>query len=72
MFSQLDGARDRSEGGLGIGLALARTIIELHGGTIEARSAGPRAGSEFHIRLPLLESDRTVPAEGFPSGPARL
>jgi signal transduction histidine kinase len=56
MFSQLESARDRSEGGLGIGLALAKNIIELHGGTLEARSAGHLAGSEFQIRLPLLES----------------
>lgn len=55
MFSQAPGARDRSEGGLGIGLALARGIIELHGGTIEGRSPGG-IGSEFQIRLPLLES----------------
>jgi two-component system, chemotaxis family, CheB/CheR fusion protein len=57
MFSQLEGTRDRSEGGLGIGLALARSIIELHGGTIEARSAGPKAGSEFEFLLPLPEAN---------------
>jgi len=56
MFSQLDSARDRSEGGLGIGLALAKSIVELHGGTIEAKSAGVGTGSEFQIRLPLLDS----------------
>jgi len=54
MFSQLEGTRDRSEGGLGIGLALARNIVELHGGTIEARSAGPGRGSEFKVDLPIL------------------
>jgi PAS domain S-box-containing protein len=57
MFSQLEGVRDRSEGGIGIGLALAKSIVELHGGTIEAKSAGEGAGSEFKIRLPLLESN---------------
>jgi two-component system, chemotaxis family, CheB/CheR fusion protein len=56
MFSQLEGTRDRSEGGLGIGLALAKNIIELHGGTIAAKSAGQGAGSEFQILLPVLES----------------
>ena len=57
MFSQLEGTRDRSEGGLGIGLALAKNIVELHGGTIAATSPGPGAGSEFLIRLPVLESN---------------
>lgn len=55
MFSQLEGGREHAQGGLGIGLALAKGIVELHGGTIEARSAGPGAGSEFTIRLPRLE-----------------
>ena len=53
MFSQVVSSRDRSEGGLGIGLALAKGLIELHGGEIEARSAGPGQGSEFIVRLPL-------------------
>ena len=52
MFSQVKVGKDRSEGGLGIGLALARGLIELHGGTIEARSAGSGHGSEFIVRLP--------------------
>jgi signal transduction histidine kinase len=42
----------RSEGGLGIGLALVKGLIELHGGTIEGFSAGPGMGSEFTIHLP--------------------
>jgi PAS domain S-box-containing protein len=54
MFSQLEVTRDRAEGGLGIGLSLAKSIVELHGGTIEARSAGPGAGSEFRISLPAV------------------
>ena len=53
MFSQVHSTTDRSEGGLGIGLALAQGLIELHGGTIEANSAGLGCGSEFTVRLPL-------------------
>jgi CheY-like chemotaxis protein len=56
MFSQLAPALDRSQGGLGIGLALVRGLAELHGGTVAAFSNGPGAGSEFVIRLPLSSS----------------
>jgi CheY-like chemotaxis protein/two-component sensor histidine kinase len=53
MFSQLTPALDRSHGGLGIGLALVRGLVELHGGTVSADSAGAGMGSEFVIHLPL-------------------
>jgi PAS domain S-box-containing protein len=52
MFSQVNSAIDRAEGGLGIGLALVKGLVELHGGTVDARSAGPGRGSEFIVRLP--------------------
>jgi PAS domain S-box-containing protein len=52
MFAQVSSARDRSEGGLGIGLALTKGLVELHGGQIEAHSAGLGRGSEFTVRLP--------------------
>ena len=52
MFSQVKSAIARSEGGLGIGLALAKGLIELHGGTIDVQSAGAGLGSEFRIYLP--------------------
>jgi PAS domain S-box-containing protein len=52
MFSQVKSTQDRSEGGLGIGLALAKGLVELHGGVIEARSEGRGKGSEFIVRLP--------------------
>jgi PAS domain S-box-containing protein len=53
MFTQLDSSRGRAPGGLGVGLALARQLVELHGGTVEARSEGPGRGSEFTVRIPL-------------------
>jgi PAS domain S-box-containing protein len=52
MFSQVRTAQEHAGGGLGIGLALARGIVELHGGRIEATSAGPGKGSRFTVRLP--------------------
>ena len=52
MFSQAAPALEHSEGGLGIGLSLVRGLIQLHGGTVEANSAGPGHGSEFIVRLP--------------------
>jgi PAS domain S-box-containing protein len=53
MFSQLDSDRARSHGGLGIGLSLARRLVQLHGGSIEAFSGGVGCGSRFTVRLPL-------------------
>jgi CheY-like chemotaxis protein len=53
MFSQVSPALERTQGGLGIGLALARGLVELHGGSIEARSEGLEQGSTFIVRLPL-------------------
>jgi signal transduction histidine kinase/ActR/RegA family two-component response regulator len=52
MFSQIDSAIDRAEGGLGIGLALVKGLVGLHGGTVEAASPGLGLGSEFNIKLP--------------------
>jgi signal transduction histidine kinase/CheY-like chemotaxis protein len=52
MFSQAQVALDRSDGGLGIGLALVKGLVELHGGTVHADSPGPRGGSTFTVRLP--------------------
>jgi PAS domain S-box-containing protein len=53
MFAQVEGARNRSQGGLGIGLTLAKRLVELHGGRMEAHSEGLGKGSEFVVRLPL-------------------
>ncbi len=52
MFTQLDPSHTQAGGGLGIGLTLVRRLVEMHGGTDEARSEGPRAGAEFVVRLP--------------------
>jgi len=62
MFVQIEPPLERTEGGLGIGLALAKGLVELHGGTIEARSAGLGHGSEFIVKLPL------APAGGVARG----
>ena len=52
LFGQADAAAPRSRSGLGIGLALVRTLVELHGGSVTAASAGLGQGSEFTVRLP--------------------
>jgi CheY-like chemotaxis protein/two-component sensor histidine kinase len=56
MFTQVDRSLEKSHGGLGIGLAIVKRLVEMHGGTVEARSDGPGAGSEFLIRLPVVLS----------------
>jgi PAS domain S-box-containing protein len=68
LFTQAEPAPERAAGGLGIGLTLARTLVELHGGTIEAHSAGRGKGSEFVVRLPVLAS-RVQPNVGAPAAP---
>ena len=54
MFAQEAGAMSRAQGGLGIGLTLVQNLVEMHGGSVEAHSAGRGKGSEFIVRLPLL------------------
>jgi signal transduction histidine kinase/ActR/RegA family two-component response regulator len=54
MFAQPHGADGRSESGLGIGLTMVRSLLEMHGGTVDARSDGAGKGSEFVVRLPLM------------------
>ncbi|MBX3469014.1 MAG: PAS domain-containing protein [Planctomycetes bacterium] len=73
LFVQGPRALDRREGGLGLGLALVRNIVALHGGTVEARSDGPGRGSAFTVRLPLAEGAAPAavpaPAAARPDGP---
>ena len=69
MFSQAPEAQEHAEGGLGIGLALAKGLVELHGGTIEVHSAGPNRGSTFIVTLPHQPVGRAVVREAAPPAP---
>jgi two-component system CheB/CheR fusion protein len=73
LFSQAPGTRDavrhsgqNGQSGIGIGLGIARRLVEMHGGTLSAASAGPGRGSTFTIRLPLAESAPAAPASAAP------
>jgi len=69
LFVQERQAIDRAQGGLGLGLAIVRTLVELHGGTVEARSEGYGKGSEFIVRLTAAPAgDETAPASRRESG----
>ncbi len=68
MFSQVESALDRARGGLGIGLALTQRLVELHGGSVSARSAGLGRGSEFEVRLPMSEPRPAAPDAALGQG----
>jgi signal transduction histidine kinase/ActR/RegA family two-component response regulator len=73
MFTQVDRSSRRSQGGLGIGLTLVRSLVTIHGGRVEARSAGLGAGSEFIVDLPIRigRRVRTHEAESLAAFPPR-
>lgn len=69
LFSQADRSLGSSKGGMGIGLALVRSLVEMHGGTVEAHSEGVGKGSEFVVRLPLT-SETAQEAKSVPELPS--
>jgi PAS domain S-box-containing protein len=73
-FAQADQALDRSRGGLGLGLALVKALVQMHGGEVAAVSEGPGRGSEFTVRLPLdrARTPRRPPAPAPAPAPAAL
>jgi PAS domain S-box-containing protein len=70
MFTQADGSLDRAHGGLGIGLTLVKRLVEMHGGSVEVRSAGRDQGSEFTVRLPAVVGLLSEPVENDGDSPA--
>lgn len=67
MFSQVDSSWENAQGGLGIGLCLVKSLVELHGGTVEARSAGLGQGAEFVVKLPCVVEPSAERALADPS-----
>jgi signal transduction histidine kinase/CheY-like chemotaxis protein len=72
MFSQVQSARERAEGGLGIGLALTKGLVELHGGAITADSAGLGAGSSFRVEIPNVRAATSSEGEAAAASPPVL
>jgi PAS domain S-box-containing protein len=67
MFSQIDSGQEHTEGGIGIGLALVKGFVELHGGSVAAKSPGLGRGSEFIVSLPALPADSASPPRVAPA-----
>ncbi len=75
LFVQVDASLERSRGGLGIGLALVRKLVEMHGGRVEAESAGIGRGTTFVVELPVLsraELELPAPVAAVPARPRRI
>jgi signal transduction histidine kinase len=70
LFAQIDHGRDRAQGGLGIGLALVQQLVTMHGGTVDAQSAGNDAGSVFTVRIPLAARPEPAIEETAASAPS--
>ncbi len=70
MFAQVDTSLERSRDGLGLGLTLVKTLVEMHGGTVDAHSGGLGRGSEFVVRLPMLAETSRPVAQPVVSEPA--
>ena len=71
MFAQVEASRERSQGGLGIGLTLVRRLVAMHGGSVHAYSGGPDQGSRFVVRLPIVLEAHPAPAQPMPHEPVR-
>ena len=69
-FTQVDGPRDGSLGGLGLGLSLVQRLVRMHGGSVQAHSAGPGCGSQFTVRLPALGPSLEAQPDGEAVAPA--
>ena len=70
LFTQVDRSLDKAQGGLGIGLSLVKGLVEMHGGSIEARSEGLGHGSEFAVRLPIVVEATAPRTSGNDTGTA--
>ncbi len=68
LFAQVESPLVKSQGGLGLGLRLVASLVEMHGGRVEARSGGPGQGSEFIVHLPMAPADQS--SEHLPQSPA--
>jgi PAS domain S-box-containing protein len=66
LFTQINRSLDRAQGGLGIGLALVKRLVAMHGGSVEARSDGPGRGCEFIVRLPAADAVAAAEPAGAP------
>ena len=66
LFTQVDHSLDRSNGGLGLGLTVVRSLVEMHGGRVQAASEGLGKGSEFMVRLPIWKAEEVMAADPPP------
>lgn len=72
IFTQVDSSRNRSQGGLGLGLTIVKRLVEMHGGSVSATSSGPGQGSEFTVRLPAVSDDEVRAGSGDPDLPKKM